>query len=414
MPERRTADQLGDDAGDGALERELHLLALGDVLVEGVAAALDLEAGGGRTEGGHAPEDLVLAALAADDLAGALGAAGEQAADHDRARPGGDRLGHVAGVADAAVGDQGDAGGLGDLGAVEDGGELGHTDPGDQAGGAGEAGPDPDLDGVGPGLGQVAEAVGGGDVAGHDLAVRPGRLELADGLDGVVRVAVGDVDDQGVDVGVEQGLGPFQVAAADPEGGCDPQAALAVAGRLGPASRRPMSRRVISRPAGRRPPTRGSFSIRWRSSSLRASSRSMPGWAVTSRSAGVMAEATVSPHGPRLVPLARRRRPHVPGGQDADRAALGVDHHQAGHAQAPGLGGGLGHGPLRPDGVGLLDHPAQVALDPPHLLSLARRVGRKRWSTPSRPARPWRWPWGRWSRCPCWPRRWGWPAPPRG
>src|SRR5215211_4433628 len=58
-----------------------------------------------------------------------------------------------------------------------------------------------------------------------------------------------------------------------------------------------MSRRVI-RPASRpSSPTRGSFSIRWRSSSLRASSRSMPGRAVISRSAGVMAEATVSPHG---------------------------------------------------------------------------------------------------------------------
>src|SRR4029453_5181104 len=90
-------DQLGDDAGDRALEGELHLLAFGDVLVEGVAAALDLEAGGGSAEGGHAPEDLVLAALAADDLARTLGAAGEQAPDHDRARPRGDRLRHVAG-----------------------------------------------------------------------------------------------------------------------------------------------------------------------------------------------------------------------------------------------------------------------------------------------------------------------------
>src|SRR5215218_10279587 len=44
------ADQLVDDPGDRALEGELHLLALGDVLVEGVAAALDLQAGGGRTQ----------------------------------------------------------------------------------------------------------------------------------------------------------------------------------------------------------------------------------------------------------------------------------------------------------------------------------------------------------------------------
>ena len=35
-----------------------------------------------------------------------------------------------------------------------------------------------------------------------------------------------------------------------------------------------------------------------------------------------------------------------------------------------GLGGGLGHRPLRADGVGLLDHLAQVALDPPDLLGL--------------------------------------------
>src|SRR4029453_4848742 len=79
------------------------------------------------------------------------------------------------------------------------------------------------------------EALGGGHVAGHDLAVRPGRLELTDGVDGVVGVAVGDVDDQGVDPGLEQGLGPGQVAAAHPDGGRPPQPALAAAGRLGPA-----------------------------------------------------------------------------------------------------------------------------------------------------------------------------------
>src|SRR4030095_10416420 len=62
------ADQLVDDAGDRALERELHLLALGDVLVEGVAAALDLETGGGRPERGHAPEHLVVAGAPAGAL----------------------------------------------------------------------------------------------------------------------------------------------------------------------------------------------------------------------------------------------------------------------------------------------------------------------------------------------------------
>ncbi len=55
------------------------------------------------------------------------------------------------------------------------------------------------------------------------------------------------------------------------------------------------------RPA-RRPSseTSGSFSMRWRSSSLRASSRSIPGRAVISRSAGVIADATVSPPSARM------------------------------------------------------------------------------------------------------------------
>src|SRR4029450_10881883 len=76
----------------------------------------------------------IITVLAPAAIAFATSPGWRETASADK-RPGGDRLGPVAGVADAAVGDQGHAGGPGHLGAVEDGGELRHADPGDQAGG---------------------------------------------------------------------------------------------------------------------------------------------------------------------------------------------------------------------------------------------------------------------------------------
>ena len=58
-----------------------------------------------RAERAHAAIGLVGAALVQIDLARALVGAGEQRADHRAVGAGGDRLGEIAGVADAAVGD---------------------------------------------------------------------------------------------------------------------------------------------------------------------------------------------------------------------------------------------------------------------------------------------------------------------
>ena len=63
-------------------------------------------------ERAHAAIGLVGAALVELDLAGRFLGAGEQAADHHAVRAGGDRLGDVAGIADAAIGDQRHAGAL--------------------------------------------------------------------------------------------------------------------------------------------------------------------------------------------------------------------------------------------------------------------------------------------------------------
>ena len=70
-------------------------------------------------------------------------------------RAGGDRLDHVAGKADAAIGNNGNARGLGGVGGVHDGGELRDAHAGDDAGRADAARTDADFERVHAGLDQV-------------------------------------------------------------------------------------------------------------------------------------------------------------------------------------------------------------------------------------------------------------------
>ena len=115
------------------------------------------------------------------------------------------------------------------LGALEHGRELRHADAGDEPGRAGEAGADPDLDRVGTGCGEIGDAVARRDVAGDDLDVGPGALQLLHGLDRGVCVAVGDVEDERVDLGRDQLARAIEVVAADPDRGRDAEAAERVA-----------------------------------------------------------------------------------------------------------------------------------------------------------------------------------------
>ena len=103
-------------------------------------------------ERAHAAIRLVRRALVQLDFARRLLGAGEQAADHHAVRAGDDRLGDVAGEADAAVGDQRHAGAFERRGDVRDGGDLRHADACDDARRADGAGADADLDAVGTGF----------------------------------------------------------------------------------------------------------------------------------------------------------------------------------------------------------------------------------------------------------------------
>ena len=90
-----------------------HQLVLGEHVVLEVAVLgvrLGLPARLHGAERAHAAVGLVLLAVDEDQLAGALLAAGQQAAEHDGVGAGHDRLGDVAGVLHAAVADHRHAG----------------------------------------------------------------------------------------------------------------------------------------------------------------------------------------------------------------------------------------------------------------------------------------------------------------
>src|SRR5665213_139319 len=150
----RAAHQLVDDRRQRPLVGNAALDALGHQLFRGALAfgVLEIAVGAAlphRAQRAHAAVALVRAALVELDVAGRLLGAREQAAEHHARRAGGDGLADVAGIADAAVGDQRNAG-LGDPFDGElDRGDLWHADAGHDPRRADRARANADLDGVG-------------------------------------------------------------------------------------------------------------------------------------------------------------------------------------------------------------------------------------------------------------------------
>ena len=92
-----------------------------------------------------------------------------------------------------------------------------------------EPGPDPDLHAVGSGGDHGVDGFAGDDVAADDLDVEA-ALDLLDDVEHALAVAVGGVDDEQVDAGGDQRLGPLERVGADADRGGDPQATALVLG----------------------------------------------------------------------------------------------------------------------------------------------------------------------------------------
>ena len=154
---------------------------------------------------------------------------GKEASHHDGRRPGGDCLGDVAAVADAAVGDDGNAALTGGAGTFIYGRNLRNAHAGDNPRCADRSGADADFDGVGAGGDKVGSAFGCGDVAGDDIDL-VGGLDPLDSADNVAAVPVGGIDHQDIDACIDEHLGPLVVADAhsrsDPKPASDVLATL--------------------------------------------------------------------------------------------------------------------------------------------------------------------------------------------
>ena len=141
-------------------------------------------------------------------------------------RTGRDGLGDVARIADAAIGDERDAGPLEGLGDVRDGRDLRHADTADDPRRADRARTDADLDAVDAGLDERPRRLGRGDVATDDLDVGVVLLDPGDLIEDTLRVAMRRIDDDDVDAGLDEGRGALIGGRADR--GADTQTAVFV------------------------------------------------------------------------------------------------------------------------------------------------------------------------------------------
>ena len=175
MPGAQPADELVDRRRERAAVRDAPFDAFGDELLVGCAAlpVAIFRAVLHRAERAHAAIDLVTAALVEHEIAGGFVGAGEERADHDARGARRDRLGDVARVLDATVGDDRDAVAIGGARAVGDGGDLRHADARYDARRADAARARcPTFTASTPASMSASAASAGRDVAGDDLDVR--------------------------------------------------------------------------------------------------------------------------------------------------------------------------------------------------------------------------------------------------
>src|SRR3954469_10864902 len=232
----QAAEQLLDHPDRAALVRDAALYAFRDQLVDVHVGILEVAVG--RTllhgaERAHAAIRLVRAALEKLDLAGRLVGAGEERAEHDGVRAGGNGLRDVAGVAHAAIGDEGHARFLERRGDVLDRSDLRHADARNNARGADRAGTDADLDAIGAMVDERLRGVAGADVAADDLHVRIARLDPLHAVEHALRMAMRGIHHQDVRTGLDQGGDALVGAFADADRRADAQLPLGVLAGVG-------------------------------------------------------------------------------------------------------------------------------------------------------------------------------------
>ena len=145
----------------------------------------------------------------------------------------GQGLDNVAGVANAAVGNDGHARAFQRGADFHHGTQLRNPHAGNDAGGANRPRTDAHFHGVGTGFDQGEGRLSRGDVSGHDVDAAKGLLHVAHGVDHATAVAVGGVHDDRVDASVHQCSDPFVGVGGDAYGCRNAEAAVLVLARVG-------------------------------------------------------------------------------------------------------------------------------------------------------------------------------------
>ena len=167
-----------------------------------------------------------------DHFAVALAGAGQRGTHHHAVRADRQRLRHVAGLFDSAVGNHRDIR-RNRLRHFVDRRNLRHADAGHHPGGADRTGSDADLDAVGSRIDQRLRRFRRRDVAGDDVhPVAVALLEELDRLHNPFGVTVRGVEHQHIDSGVDQRLGTSLVIGTDAGGGTELVVRIAVVVRL--------------------------------------------------------------------------------------------------------------------------------------------------------------------------------------
>eukprot|EP00968_Pinguiococcus_pyrenoidosus_P010584 scaffold842_cov227-Pinguiococcus_pyrenoidosus.AAC.11 len=139
--------------------------------------------------------------------------AGEHPSGHDEVRTAAKRLGEVAGASAAAVADDVAVEPVSGVGALDDGAQLWVPHAGLEAGGADGARADAHLDDVGAGEEQLFHHLAGDDVASDDPDLGMDLANSSHVVDEVLRVAVGHVDAEHLDLGarIQHHIGLLEV-----------------------------------------------------------------------------------------------------------------------------------------------------------------------------------------------------------
>src|SRR3989339_527315 len=151
----------------------------------------------------HAAVNFVHPAVHVGNFARAFFGGGKQLADHNRVGAGRQGFNDIAGIFNAAVGNNGNVGFAPSGHGVLDGGNLRHAHAGNDSGGADGTGPDADFNAVGAGFNQFLGRLGRGNVAGHYVyALKPAVFfEFFKGVNHVLAVAVSGVNNNNVNSG---------------------------------------------------------------------------------------------------------------------------------------------------------------------------------------------------------------------